>query len=419
MRQKLRDGSNKFYFAPAKDKGFIDSLSFVVNGQPATLEPDPANPDIAKLVLPQKLAPGASVTIATPFRVKVPESFSRLGHEGQSYQISQWYPKPAVLDRRGWHPIPYLDQGEFYSEYGSFDVTITLPTNYTVGATGMLQNPDEEARLAALAAQDAGKKTAEEFGGVKAAKGQNADRLTAANAKAMAFPPSANTYKTLRYKQDRVHDFAWFADKRFHVLQDSTALPSGRKVLARVLFTNKEPQKWVKGLQDVKDALFYYSKWVGEYPYAHATAVDGALVAGGGMEYPMVTVTQPGAIVHEVGHNWFYGILGSNERDFPWQDEGVNTYTEGRVSALDTVNSTGMSAIGKSPRISRAFGLQGLPASAYDQLPYQALASRNLDQPTQGADFQRLHDGQLRPRGVPENGLAAEVPGGLPGAGKV
>ncbi|HEX8327547.1 MAG TPA: M1 family metallopeptidase [Hymenobacter sp.] len=366
-KQQLRNGKRKFQFAKAADRGFIDGLDFKVNGQPAKLEFDPNNPDVAKLLLPQKLAPDASVTISTPFRVKIPASFSRLGHVGQSYQITQWYPKPAVYDRRGWHPMPYLDQGEFYSEFGSFDVTITLPTNYTVGATGELQNPDERARLDALAAATALKKTSKDFGN------------------SMAFPASDATTKTLRYKQDRVHDFAWFADKRYNVLKSAVTLPSGRSVTSWVLFTNKEPMKWLKGLQDVNAALTYYSRWVGEYPYSAATAVDGALSAGSGMEYPMVTVTQPAAVVHEVGHNWFYGILGSNERDFPWLDEGVNSYVENRVNERDTASEAGFSSVTRAPaKVKRALGLDNLPVAAIDQAPYQAMASRGLDQPVQG-----------------------------------
>ena len=377
-RQQLRNGKRRFEFAKPADRGFIDGLDFKVNGQTAKLEFDPANADIAKLVLPQPLAAGATATISTPFRVKIPASFSRFGHVGQSYQITQWYPKPAVLDRRGWHPIPYLDQGEFYSEYGAFDVTITLPTNYTVGATGELQNPDERARMDALAATAASKKTAQDFG------------------TDLKFPASDATTKTLRYKQDRIHDFAWFADKRFNVLKSGVTLASGRSITSWVLFTNKEATKWIKGLQDVNDALTYYSRWVGEYPYSAATAVDGALSAGSGMEYPMVTVTQPEAIVHEVGHNWFYGILGSNERDFPWMDEGVNTYVEGRVSELDTIKPGGFMGFAQNPRIARTFGLEKLPRAAFDQLPYQAEASRGLDQPVQGlasADYTMLNYG--------------------------
>ena len=377
-RQQLVQGSRKFQFAPPADRGFIDSLSFSVDGQPATLQYDPLNPDIAKLLLPQPLAAGATARLVTPFRLKIPASFSRLGHVGQSYQISQWYPKPAVLDRRGWHPMPYLDQGEFYSEFGSFDVSITLPTNYTVGATGELQNPDEQARLAALAVADSAKKTSKDFG---------AD---------MSFPPSAATTKTLRYRQDKIHDFAWFADKRFHVGQSTVTLPSGQQVATMVLFTNKEPQKWRKGLQNVNTAIRYYSQWVGDYPYRAATAVDGALSAGGGMEYPMVTVTQPEAIVHEVGHNWFYGILGSNERDFPWMDEGLNSLLENRIGELSDPHYGMLSGPATKPRAARALGFDGLPNAGLAQLPYQALASRGLDQPVQGptsADYTTINYG--------------------------
>ncbi len=389
-RQQLVQGSRRFQFAPPADRGFIDSLSFSVDGRPATLQYDPLNPDIAKLLLPQPLAAGATARIVTPFRLKIPASFSRLGHVGQSYQISQWYPKPAVLDRRGWHQMPYLDQGEFYSEFGSFDVSLTLPANYTVGATGELQNPDEQARLAQLAAADAGKKTRADFGGADAKSSK------AAKTSALAFPPSAPTLKTLRYKQDKIHDFAWFADKRFHVLQDTVALPGGRSVQAMVLFTNKEPEKWLKGLQDVKTALRYYSRWVGKYPYRAATAVDGALSAGGGMEYPMVTVTQPEAIVHEVGHNWFYGILGSNERDFPWLDEGLNSLLENRVGEVADRHYGMLSVLAKSRRSARLLGIDSLPNAGLAQLPAQALASRGLAQPVQGptsADYTTINYG--------------------------
>ena len=365
-RQQQRQDKRRFLFAKPAQRGFIDSLDFRVNGQPAMLEFDPQNPDLAKLLLPQALAAGATATIATPFRVQLPASFSRGGHVGQSYQITQWYPKPAVLDQRGWHPMPYLDQGEFYSEYGAFDVSITLPANYTVGATGVLQNPDEQARLAALAAATARKKTAEDFG------------------HDLTFPASAPTTKTLRYKQDRVHDFAWFADKRFNVLRDTVRLPSGRVVTSWVLFTNRQPVRWIKGLQEVNGALTNYSKWVGEYPYVSATAVDGALSAGGGMEYPMVTVTEPDAIVHEVGHNWFYGILGSNERDFPWMDEGVNSYEQFRVDELAQPTAGMLAALQNNKPVAKTFGLENLPGSALSLLAYQVLATRGLAQPVQG-----------------------------------
>ncbi len=142
-RQKAGQQDGEFYFAPDSSMGGLKKLDFRVDGQQVKWSFDPKNPDIARLQLPRPLAPGGSITISTPFELDIPASFSRLGHVGQSYQMTQWFPKPAVYDTRGWHPIPYLDQGEFYSEFGSFDVTLTLPANYVVGATGVLQNPEE------------------------------------------------------------------------------------------------------------------------------------------------------------------------------------------------------------------------------------------------------------------------------------
>ena len=147
-KQLFRDRNYVFFNALRNEKGFIDSLDFKVNGQKVDWKLDDEHIDIGIIYLKEPLAPGKKCTITTPFRVKLPSgSISRLGHVGQSYQITQWYPKPAVYDAAGWHPMPYLTQGEFYSEYGSFDVSITLPSNYVVGATGNLQTKKEIAQL--------------------------------------------------------------------------------------------------------------------------------------------------------------------------------------------------------------------------------------------------------------------------------
>jgi len=131
-----RDGKGKLFNDPEL-KGFIDSLAFKVDGLDVRWDLLSETPDICKIILNEPLKPGDTILITTPFHVKIPKGVtSRLGHIGESYQITQWYPKPAVYDRRGWHQMPYLDQGEFYSEFGRFDVSITLPANYVVGATG-------------------------------------------------------------------------------------------------------------------------------------------------------------------------------------------------------------------------------------------------------------------------------------------
>ncbi|GIV33996.1 MAG: hypothetical protein KatS3mg031_1531 [Chitinophagales bacterium] len=317
-RQQLENGNTAFYFSKPAQRGFIDSLHFQTYSQTLAWDYHPEHADICKVYLPKPLAPGQSIVISTPFRVKIPESFSRLGHVGQSYQITQWYPKPAVYDQSGWHPMPYLDQGEFYSEYGSFDVKITLPKNYVVGASGSLQNPEEQHWLDSLAQATAQLKQ------FKNEKG---------------FPPSDTVRKTLHYKLDYAHDFAWFADKRFYVLKGSVMLPdSSREVTSWALFTARQAHLWEKSIEYLNDAIKHYSAWIGNYPYDQVTAVEGALSAGGGMEYPAITIIGSAGndlsletvIVHEVGHNWFYGALGSNERDHPWMDEGINSFYETR-----------------------------------------------------------------------------------------
>ncbi|SVC09595.1 uncharacterized protein METZ01_LOCUS262449, partial [marine metagenome] len=143
-KQGERFLSTRFLFSDEEDRGYIDSLDFSVDGVDAKWDYHSEWIDVAKVELPVKLAPGGQTVIETPFFVKLPEVFSRLGHTGKHYEITQWYPKPAVYDHLGWHPMPYLDMGEFYSEFGSFDVKITLPENYRIMATGDLIDGEEE-----------------------------------------------------------------------------------------------------------------------------------------------------------------------------------------------------------------------------------------------------------------------------------
>ena len=142
--QLLENGNTAFYFANKEQRGYINRLDFKVDGTTAKTEDHPQHIDIIKVVLPKPLAPKAQVSISTAFHVKLPFNFSRGGFYGESFQVTQWYPKPAVYDKNGWHPMPYLDQGEFYSEFGGYDVRITVPKNYVVAATGELQNEEEK-----------------------------------------------------------------------------------------------------------------------------------------------------------------------------------------------------------------------------------------------------------------------------------
>ncbi|MTB51616.1 M1 family metallopeptidase [Lewinella sp. W8] len=323
--QLLRQGNTDFHFAPPSARGNLDSLSFTANGRPAEHATDETHRDIVWVALPEPLLPGTSIALSTPFRVKIPESFSRLGHVETSYQMTQWYPKPAVYDRDGWHAMPYLDRGEFYGEFGSFDVSITLPRNYRVAATGTLETAAERQWLRELAVADrrdlAVRQDLEDYFLYE------------------AFPASEREQKTIRYSAENVHDFAWFADKRFKVLHDTLQLTErAGAVDVWSFFTETEAAYWKNSLTYLKRATRFYSDHIGVYPYPQVTGVQSALSAGGGMEYPMITViglndTEKDldqVLAHEVGHNWFYGILGSNERDHPWMDEGLNSYYEWR-----------------------------------------------------------------------------------------
>ncbi len=155
-KQAVENGHTDHYFSDEEDRGYIDSLKFTAsynNAEPRLIGVVvTADPDVVKLILPEVLPPGTEIQIETPFRVKIPATFSRLGHEGNAYQISQWYPKPAVYDQKGWHPLPYLDQGEFYSDFGNYHVAITLPANYIVMGTGNIIEAEEKAWLDKLAA---------------------------------------------------------------------------------------------------------------------------------------------------------------------------------------------------------------------------------------------------------------------------
>lgn len=366
--QKLEDKSTKYKFSKKEDRGYMDSLYFLVDGMKVGVITDPKFPDILKLILPVSLAPGKSAKITSPFRVKIPYTFSRLGHVKQSYQISQWYPKPAVFDHKGWHPIPYLDQGEFYADYGSFDVKITLPKNYVVGATGELQTASENKFLDSISAVTA---------------------LIKEYPEQDSFPISSKEFKTLHYTQNNIHDFAWFADKRFHVLASEVELPeSKRKVKTYVMYSYKYAEYWKDASKYINDAVYYYSLWNGDYPYNFCTAIDGALSAGGGMEYPMITVigevgsakTLDRVIAHEVGHNWFYGILGSNEREHPWMDEGVNSYYEVRYMKTKYSDGHMLGASSRNP-FTYFFGLDFYPYAYDNYLLYKLTSSCGKAQP--------------------------------------
>ncbi|MDI3322140.1 M1 family metallopeptidase [Pinibacter soli] len=364
--QLLRNGRTDFYFSNKMQRGYINRLDFKIDGLTAEIEDHPQYIDVVKVLLPIPLAPGKTSTITTPFHVQLPYNFSRGGHLDHSYQLTQWFPKPAVYDKKGWHEMPYLDQGEYYSEFGNYDVTITLPKDFVVAATGDLQNEDELAWLTEKARQPVesqkgqvsqkGKVKSQNAKGKKTAPAKKKTTTTkhpTPNAKSRTGVPqniTTNNHqlttetKTLHYIQNNVIDFALFANRNFIVKNDTLQLQSGRVINVWAFYLKPQASQWTNSIQFIKDAIVKHSQWLGEYPFNTVSAVQEDVVTKsyGGMEYPTITMLAPAddgltvgeTIFHEVGHNWLQGVLATNERTYAWMDEGFNTFYDHKNDSL-------------------------------------------------------------------------------------
>ncbi|ULQ58120.1 M1 family metallopeptidase [Flavihumibacter rivuli] len=337
--QLLTNNRTDFYFSQDNQRGYVNRLDFRVDGQTARVEDHPQHVDIIKIILPSPLPPGQKTRISTPFHVQLPQIFSRSGHHKGFYAITQWYPKPAVYDANGWHPMPYLDQGEFYSEFGDYRVTITAPDNYIIAATG--KTPDSSYLYSILnnrtttPTKDGNKSVKKAVPNKKPTPGNKSNTVRATK--------QSEATRTIRFEQNNVHDFAWFASKDFMVQKDTLLTPSGKQIDLYSYFTAAGLQTWEKSISYIKSALRFRNSCIGEYPYDIVHVVSGEQSeSSAGMEYPTITVVNGGqnaeeldlTIQHEIGHNWFYGALANNERKHTWLDEGLNTYYDNRYMAL-------------------------------------------------------------------------------------
>jgi hypothetical protein len=326
-RQAVDMGYLSFHYT--KRYGKIDSISFAIDSKPATAISSAESPDMLLLIPETPVLPGQKVVISSPFRTKLPPIVSRSGFDKNFYAATQWYPKPAVYDQTGWHPMPYLEQGEFYSEFGRFEVNLTLPQNLILAATGHV--------IDTVITND----TLSEW----------------------------HTYKIV---QDNVHDFAWFAAKDYVVKADTVELPSGKQVVVQAMMKDS-PALADKAIRYTAQTLQMMSEYVGEYPYDVCTAVMGPAGMGSGMEYPTIFSVEDNQLlevtVHEAIHNWWYGMLANNERASPWLDESITSYYEKRVvkNIQSNEKNVGMLENLKGSGISKAFGLNRLPSSPMEK----------------------------------------------------
>ena len=253
--------------------------------------------------LSEPLPPGGSTTFNIQFSSQVPLLTRRGGRdnrEGIDFSMSQWYPKMAEYDEHGWHADPYVGR-EFYAPFGSFDVRLTLPSKYLVGATGQLQNP-------------------EEIGYGYDAAGTEG-------------PATESDSLTWHFAADNVHDFAWAADPDY--IHDRFEGPGDTQL--HLLYQPRVADTWQRMHDWVPEILRFYNEQYGPYPYPQFTAVQAG---DGGMEYPQIVFltgrrspqSLRGVTAHEMAHEWFYAVLANNEADHAWMDEGFTSYATTEVT---------------------------------------------------------------------------------------
>jgi hypothetical protein len=375
--------------------GHIELRSISQSGQRAQVSfvhPD-GGPDtdhtVMRVDLPAAVPPGLSTTLDIDFFDQLPRVVARTGYFGSFHLIGQWFPKIGVLELPGergatevrWNVHEFHLHSEFYADYGSFDVHLTVPKGYVVGATG------------------------EEIGA----------------------PEQKGAAVTHHFVQDDVHDFAWTADNRTaQPLEGTYQAPGSPAVKIKVLYPPEFASNAAPVLQATLDSLAYFSRTLGAYPYKTVTAVIPPYNAGGAraMEYPTFFTTEhfkdpdPGTIdamkldyatVHEFGHGYFYGILGSNEFEEPMLDEGLNQYWDARM--IDErhhahhedlrLTTTWLRRIGIAPRVATGFEFElnvaavDDPAEGVGENSWSRLSSRSYY-----ATYHRtaiiLHDLEMR-----------------------
>lgn len=284
--------------------------------------------------LPTALTPKTgTVQLSIQYAFSIPEygtdRMSRMNTKnGWIYEIAQWYPRMCVYDDvLGWNTLPYLGAGEFYLEYGNIEYSITAPSNLIIVGSGEVKNPAEVYTAAVLA---------------KIEKAKSSDKtvtiVSADDLKSNNYHPNKPTL-TWRFECKQTRDVAWAASKAFIWDGARINLPDGKKALAQSVYPVESAgnEGWGRSTEYTKGCIEIYSKqWFG-YTYPVATNVAGRV---GGMEYPGIVFCSYrskernlwGVTNHEFGHNWFPMVVGSNERKYPWMDEGFNTFINNLAS---------------------------------------------------------------------------------------
>jgi len=293
--------------------GWIDIISFkILNGNDLTKNIEYFHPEnnkddqtVMRVKLPEAIKPHQKISVEIEFYSKLPKAIDRVGYKNDFFFLCQWYPKLGVyeekgergVEKSGWNCHEFHAASEFFADFGTFDVTLTVPLHFVVGASG--------------------------------AKLKEKDNLDGS--------------KTLRFLGEKIHDFAWTADPNFIVFNDHFQYYGLDNVEIIYLCQPGHEFSAPAFIKSTKDILKYFGLWYGSYPYKTLTIVDPAKGANsGGMEYPNLITGGTSylfklwpfnkisffdiVIIHGAGHQWWYGMVGNNEFEDAWLDEGINTY---------------------------------------------------------------------------------------------
>jgi hypothetical protein len=310
--------------------GGFDELAVTIQGRAVPEMPRPVRAiGTTNMVfdLVESVPPGGSFEMEVQWSFEVPEGTFRMGREGtEVFYLAQWYPQVAVYDDlNGWKRDPYLGDGEFYVDYGTFDVRITAPHRWLVSASGVLQNPEEV--LTPTAQGRLANTSAETIMNVVTAEDLAAGESTAT---------SPDGTLTWHYVAENVRDFAWGTSNRY--VWDATVSEyeglNGQTQTSMIhTFYRPDQANWDRSAEFAKHAIDNLSYWY-PYPYPQMTVNEG--VIGGGMEYPMITIigggrtpeSLYGVTAHELAHMWWPMVVGTNEKAHAWMDEGLASFAE-------------------------------------------------------------------------------------------
>ncbi|MDQ2718727.1 MAG: M1 family metallopeptidase [Bacteroidota bacterium] len=312
----------------------IKSVSVVYKGKNFKITPMITDTRM-QLRLPFTVRPnGDKINIQVDYSFSIPQyGADRMGRlytkNGVIYQLAQWYPRMCVYDNvQGWNTLPYMGLGEFYCEYGNFDYYVTVPAGMIVAGSGDLQNPQQTLTAIEIKRLNEARKSDSTVHII------NENEVGTASMRA-----SQAGNQTWHFKMQNSRDVSWTASKAFMWDAARINFPSGRKGISMAVYPieSKGYEAYGRSVQYLKQSVEFYSKNYFEYPWNSAVVVAGVAL---GMEYPGIIFCSYEIkndnlwhdVTHEIGHNWFPMIVGSNERRYMWMDEGMNTFINGYAS---------------------------------------------------------------------------------------